>query len=734
MKRKLIPVALLILLVTTACAQSPGLRKVTLQLKWKHQFQFAGYYAAIEKGFYAAEGLEVVLLEAAPGKETINAVFDGRSEFEVTSSDVIMLKNRGQEPVVLASIFQHSAFVIVGSVKAGIRNVHNLKGKRIAFESNTGDLLAYLTSEGLKPGSYTLVDHHFDTKDLLSGKIDAMSAYLTDEIYELDKAGFEYTLFSGRTANIDFYGDVLVTSKQFMENDQETVLKFRRASLRGWKYAMRHTGEVVDMIHDKYSKRKSKEQLKYEARAMEDLLLVDVVEPGYFSRGRWESILETYKSLKLVKEDLTLDGMFYTDYVGGVAIPWTVILVSGSIILVSWFIFFILYRSRKKYIVELERNRQLSLELAEEEALHRSLMEASPDPIIITDLNGKVELVSSMTPVMYRYANKEEVLGKPLFNFIHPEDVQRSVENIQLLIKGIRTGPAEYRVIRGDGSYMEVESNAELVKDAQGEPDRILVISRDISERKRNLEALEETNRRLSVAMDEKDKFFSIIAHDLRNPFMGLLNLTTIIEEDLEELTPDQIKGMVENLRGLSEKTYILLNELLDWARFKRGQMEYEPAKIVLNTLVDEKVSIVKSQADYKGIELSVRLNPDITVYVDRKMAGSVILNLLTNAIKFTPRGGGVELYSVVSDKIVQIHVKDTGIGIPEDLLRNIFLIDGKSGRTGTEGESSTGMGLLLCKEFVEKNGGTLRVSSIVGKGSDVYFTLPINNVVESAS
>ena len=200
---------------------------------------------------------------------------------------------------------------------------------------------------------------------------------------------------------------------------------------------MANSDEIIDLILAKYSKRKTRQHLKFEAEKMKDLLLADVVEPGYFTKGRWESILATYKKAKLVRDDLTIDGMLYTDYTEGQPLPWGIITGGGSIILVSWMIFFVIYRSRKKYILELALNQKLTSEL--------------------------------------------------------------------------------------------------------------------------------------SVLNTEKDRFFSIIAHDLRNPFMGLLNLTTILEEDIEHLSQDEIRKMAGNLRGISEKTYILLNELLDWARFKRG-------------------------------------------------------------------------------------------------------------------------------------------------------------------
>lgn len=582
---------MLLLLSVITMAQTPGLRKVTLQLKWLHQFQFAGYYAAIEKGFYAAEGLDVKLLEYDENSRSADAVFDGRAEFGVSNTDVILMKDKGRDPVVLAAIFQHSPLVLAASLKAGITHVHHLKGKKNAIEDYEGGLLTYLASEGLPANSFTRIKHNYSIEYLLTGKVDATTVYITDELYELDKAGFKYTLFNGRSANIDFYGDVLYTSGRLMEEDPELVEKFRRASVKGWRYAMANSDEIIDIILAKYSKRKTRDHLRFEASQMRDHLLTDVVEPGYFSRGRWESILDTYKKARLASEDLTIEGMLYTDYTEGPPLPWGIILTGGSILLVSWVVFFVLYRSRRKYIAELATNQKLAAEMAM--------------------LNA------------------------------------------------------------------------------------------------------------------EKDKFFSIIAHDLKNPFMGLLNLTTMLEEELDSLTRDEVMEMAGHLRVISEQTYILLTELLDWARIKRGQMDFAPEAVDIQELAADKLSMVKSQADAKGITLNLTVTGNPALHGDRQMIGSVLLNLLTNAIKFTKKGGTVELSAEEGTGMVDIHVKDSGIGIPHGILHGLFSIEEKTGRNGTEGESSTGLGLLLCKEFVEKHGGTIGVTSAEGEGSDFHISIP---------
>jgi len=178
---------------------------VTLRLKWKHQFQFAGYYAALEKGFYRKAGLDVKILEAEEGLESVAQVMKGEADFGVAMSDLILHRAKGQPVVALASIFQHSPLIILTSKTSKIENIHGLKGKRIALEGHAAELLAYLESEELPLEHLEIVPHGFSVSKLISGEADAISAYSTDEPFVLLNQGIQYNAFSPLAGGIDFY-------------------------------------------------------------------------------------------------------------------------------------------------------------------------------------------------------------------------------------------------------------------------------------------------------------------------------------------------------------------------------------------------------------------------------------------------------------------------------------------------------------------------------------------------
>lgn len=284
--------------------------KVRLQLKWKHQFQFAGYYAALEKGYYREAGLDVEIVQAKEGQDTIQEVLEGRAEFGVGTTDLVLLHQKGEPVVVLAVIFQHSPLALLLRKDSGIRTLHGLAGRRVMIEPHSAELFAYLKREGVPLDAMVLPAHTFDTRALQQRQADAMSVYITDEPFALRRAGIPYLLFSPRAAGIDFYGDNLFTTEKEIEDHPERVRRFREASLRGWRYAMQNKEEIIQLIYNKYSRRHSLEHLRFEAKQME-LLMPDIVEIGHMYPGRWEHIASVYSELNMMPRDYHLEGFMY---------------------------------------------------------------------------------------------------------------------------------------------------------------------------------------------------------------------------------------------------------------------------------------------------------------------------------------------------------------------------------------------------------------------------------------
>jgi signal transduction histidine kinase len=224
----------------------------------------------------------------------------------------------------------------------------------------------------------------------------------------------------------------------------------------------------------------------------------------------------------------------------------------------------------------------------------------------------------------------------------------------------------------------------------------------------------------------EKDKFFSIIAHDLRNPLGSFLGLTETMAEQMSGLTTKEIQDISVKMRNSAANLYRLLENLLDWSRMQQGSIPFNPRQIQLFPLIDDSITILTETANDKGIEIIIDIGDDLEVYADSNMLQTIIRNLVSNAVKFTPKGGKVYLSAKSKDnRSVEISIQDTGIGMSREIVKHLFLLDAQINRKGTEGEPSTGLGLLLCKEFIEKHEGRIRIESEEGKGSTFYFNLP---------
>ena len=316
-----------------------SLDRVVLQLKWKHQFQFAGYYAAVERGYYRDAGLEVELREAPGDVEPAELVLRGDAQFGIAGSDLIVLRSQGRPVIALAPIYQHSPMILLVAADSDIDSVHRLKGKRIMLESHAGELLAYLHFEGIRKEDVTLLPHTFDPSGLIDHKVDAISAYATDEPFLLREAGVEYRTFTPRSGGIDFYGDTLFTTEDQVRQHPMRVRKFLKASLDGWKYALAHSDEIIELILTKYSQRHSREHLAFEAEESHNLILPDVVEVGYVNPGRWSHIAETYVRMGVIKEPPPLEPFLYErdprssprGLYGALAVALAVILFIGAV-------------------------------------------------------------------------------------------------------------------------------------------------------------------------------------------------------------------------------------------------------------------------------------------------------------------------------------------------------------------------------------------------------------------
>ncbi|MDX8398206.1 MAG: ABC transporter substrate-binding protein [Mariprofundaceae bacterium] len=287
---------------------------VRIQLKWLHQFQFAGYYMAVEKGYYQKYGFNVLLFDRKEGNEPVQALKHKHADYAVTDSSAMISREKSLKVKVIATIFQHSPWVLMSRSDLNIEQADNMRGKRIMFNSGEqmAEMNAALQRAGLETSDYIRLNtmHHID--DLVTGKTDAFGAYSTNEPFYFEEHGMGYHLFKPIDYGIDFYGDVLITTDAEIAAYPGRVQAIRQATIEGWEYALSHIEESVAVIEAKYNdQHKTHAHLIYEAHAIKALMMPKFIDVGSMSKKRWQAIADVYKQQGFLTKDFQLDDFIY---------------------------------------------------------------------------------------------------------------------------------------------------------------------------------------------------------------------------------------------------------------------------------------------------------------------------------------------------------------------------------------------------------------------------------------
>jgi len=251
---------------------------------------------------------------------------------------------------------------------------------------------------------------------------------------------------------------------------------------------------------------------------------------------------------------------------------------------------------------------------------------------------------------------------------------------------------------------------------------------------KEKLDIIEKINQQLKESEEElrklnntKDKFFSIMAHDIKNPLGGMLTITDVIKNDFKRLTDEEKMEMFETINKSAQHLYTLLENLLHWSRSQTGRIPFKPVKLNLYEIVNNNIELQKANSDKKNIIIINMIDQNLTAVADKEMFNLIVRNLISNAIKFTNNNGQIIISAQQKDGMIEVSVEDNGVGISKDNIGKLFRIDTQLIVPGTNNETGTGLGLILCKEFVTKNGGDIWVTSEEGKGTKFSFTVPAN-------
>ncbi len=322
---------------------------------------------------------------------------------------------------------------------------------------------------------------------------------------------------------------------------------------------------------------------------------------------------------------------------------------------------------------------------------------------------------------------EQEIFGNNFRDITHPGDLEKSIETTKELLKNesIEGKSIEKRYLHKNGDIIWALTTISLIRGADSKPQFFIAQVQDITRRKKFEEQLIRYTEELKLLNAAKDKFFSIISHDLRSPFNSLLGLTEYISQFYDEMTPQDIKSSISSIYNSSKQVYSLILNLLEWSLIQSGRITVDKSVINLSELGLEIKNLYEETANQKQLEFIISIDEEILVYADKYMIDTIIRNFVSNSIKFTNPGGKIVVKGIINGDNAEVSVTDSGIGLSPENQKNLFRIDEQFRRDGTANEKGTGLGLILCKEFIEKNNGVLWVESEEGKGSRFSFTVP---------
>ena len=727
------------LLCCVFCQPVQALEKATVQLKWLHHYQFAGYYAALHKGFYRDAGLDVTIREGGPHVEVERLVKEGKADFGIGTSAIVLHRAHGDDLVVLAQIFQHSPAVFLTPRHTGIRSVADIAGRKVMYSNQHGDLLALLKKNGLDENSIVKVPHQGDPRDLLAGKAEVMIAYSFNEPFVLEQAGEAYLTFSPMPHGIDFYGDNLFTTRKMTESRPEFVKAFRAATLRGWQYALQNKEEVAALILEKYTPGKELAWLLFEANQLENLIQPQMIELGYQSAGRWQHISGVFASLGMLPPGYDASSIIYepphaTDYRPFIA-PFLVL--SG--ISVGLTVIALKFRRLNRQLAgEISVRRQAELELQASEERLRTLINAMPDIVCFKDAEGRWQEANDYVLQLFE-CQGIEYRGKKNAELVDPSEFY--LPSLLACEESDRIAWERREMIRLDevipcrnGSLKTFDIIKVPTFDPEGNRQGLVVVGRDITARKE----AEEERLSLEKQLLHAQKLESLgvlaggIAHDFNNILTSVVGNTELARLLLGNESPAE--PYLARIDKAAQRATDLAKQMLAYS----GRGKFVIEVINLNHLVEEMTHLLELSIGKKA-DLRLNLLPTLPlIEADGTQLRQVVMNLVINAAESMgeqhglitvntgslsqAKAAAVTWYgtdSLDAASYVYFEVCDTGCGM-DDVTRNrIFDPFFSTKFTGR------GLGMAAVLGIVRSHRGAISIDSTPGQGSCFRIALP---------
>jgi PAS domain S-box-containing protein len=699
---------------------------LTLQLKWTHAFQFAGFYAADIKGFYREAGLDVNIQQRLVKIPTTEILLNGDADYIITNGAAALIARLQNKPIqAVAVIFQHSPNVILSRQDSEIRTPADLIGRRVmrTRKLSTIEFDAMLVHEGIALHSLEIVPPTWKVNDLINGNVDAMLSYVTSGPYKLRQRGIEPSYLSPINYGVDFYGDTLCTTEQETAKNPKRTKAFVNASIKGWQYAFSHQEEIIEYIltlPGVKGKGIDAAFLRNEAREMKKLIQPKLVQIGYINPGRFKRMADIFVQQNFTSPDYSLDGFIF-DPNTKVSKKWLFFLIGGigGIVGIGAIAYF-LNRQMAKTITERTREYKAS------EQRYHDLVALLPEMIWETDLKGNLTYVNEATFSFFGYTQTEFETGIHYSDMLIPEDRQRASENMNMIVQGKKTELSEYMVEKKDGTRIPVWIRSG-VNIQNGVPIGMLGIVIDVSERHMLEEKLQQAQKMESIGT-----LAGGIAHDFNNILSAILGYTEL--STLHVNDADKVKNYLSHIHKGTLRARDLVAQILTFGRKSDKQVSViEPALIIKEAIKLLRSSVPSTIKIVQNIESHQKIKADPT------HIHQILMNLCTNGIQAMQTGGQLDItlkdFKVTANSSspeLELHegqylcleVGDTGSGIDQKTLKKIFEPYFTTKAVG----KGTGLGLAVVHGIVQEYKGQITVISTPEQGTDFCVYLPVVN------
>ena len=721
-------ISLLFLLSYSLLAQEKKLEKVSLQLHWKYQFEFAGFIAAQEKGFYKEAGLELELKEYNLGQDIIKDVSLGKVNYGIYNSNILVEYIKKEPIQLISSYFKRSALVLI--TKPNIKYPKDLIGKKImAAGKNDFNLnFNYIFSlQKMKIDDLNLIPHSFDVKDFAENKIDAMTAFISDQPYKLDKLNIKYNLIDPSSYGIFNLQLELFTSDKEALIYRERTEAFKQASLKGWEYALNNPQEIIEIILKKYNTQNlSKEFLENEANYTERLILPKMYELGSIDEMfLFKQIDILYKEGNFnfeEKKQLINDFIFYTEQeidkknqeknyeLLKKAIPFLIILI--MIFLYSQFL---LKKYNKKLKKEVEEKtfeyKKQNQELINSNQNFFDLLNTAIEAIAIFDENDNLVKLNNSGKAMFDYYFKENSEKKIISDFI-PEDLLFEVKD---KLKNKIFEPFEINLLRDDKTiFPALIALKTIIKDNRT---HTIITVVDLTQIKLQNEFIQQ-----QAKLAQMGELISMIAHQWRQPL-------TAISAASENL---KLKSMLNKIDSntieiatsdITKYTSYLSNTINDFRNFYKTDKSIEIT--TPNEMIEKSLNIIEDSICFKNISIIKNLNATSSIKTYLSEVTQALLAFLQNAeeilVEKNIENPYIKINTFEDQAFIYLQIIDNGGGIPENIINKIFepYFSTKHERNGT------GLGLYFAKNIIENNCNALLSAN--NNQNEAIFTIRFN-------